>query len=438
MLKLIALLLISVSVHSTEIDLNSIKELAKKSRTINFIEDQKVKKAIVDRKKGVISFLPTASASYNYTKFLPSIDIPPSMEQKNNQDIGISINQPLFLGGKLWYAYDMVKDLEDLSRLSKDENLGSSIFTAIGKYLDLLQTLDQYEIQKRSVELSKRNLDVAKERNKAGLISDSDILNMESGYLNNQAGLASIESGIASLKMDLANFLDIDSEMNIKPISNNNYQSLVERLSSISLSSVDELKNMIEKMVLENSRIVKMNSISIATSENSLSISKSDLLPNVNLSFSSKFSKSNLDDSFEDQSNLTLSASLPIFPIVDNLYAIERSKIELKEQKEVARQAKEGLSLQAKVAINNLISSSKMVKANRLAFEYGKKSYFANELRFKKGLINSNDMLDAEILYSSTENNYKGSFYTFIKTLFELEKLTTLDQSKLINIILSN
>ena len=216
-------------------------------------------------------------------------------------------------------------------------------------------------------------------------------------------------------KLDLANFLQIDSDFDLAEVSFGTYQKNLEKVQSLDASQIAELEQQIGKIGMEKNPALKMSETSTEMSRKSYKIARGDFLPSLNLSYNKSWSKSNLDDDYEGSGTLALSASIPIFPLYDNYADLQKAKYDIKKAEYNEQGAKDGINLLIKQSLYNLIAAAKTVSSAKIALDYAAETYNQMDIRFKNNLINSADILDAEVLLTSTKNQYTTSFYNFLR-----------------------
>ncbi len=97
-------------------------------------------------------------------------------------------------------------------------------------------------------------------------------------------------------------------------------------------------------------------------------------------------------------------------------------------------------ALNAKFELGNLFEkllvTAKSIKSSELAMKYAEESYEQSAERFKTNMITATELLDVQLLLSSTAQDYYSSYYNFFQTrTFLLKELGTKDENILWTII---
>jgi outer membrane protein TolC len=154
---------------------------------------------------------------------------------------------------------------------------------------------------------------------------------------------------------------------------------------------------------------------------NEISISKSALYPSLNMRFSagSNYIIKDPQVSFDDQFNANLSKGLrfnltiPIFNQFENFSRIKITKLNYSQSKIETQIEQNRLSKEILKVITDTKTSIKKNESAAIAFEFSKKSYEADVLKFGLGKININEL-------NLTKMNFNNSQAELIQAKYEL------------------
>jgi outer membrane protein TolC len=150
-------------------------------------------------------------------------------------------------------------------------------------------------------------------------------------------------------------------------------------------------------------------------------MARSAKMPVLNLKYTygSNFSDSDPLVSYNDQINnnlasvLKLSLIVPIFNQFETTFKIKQNKLSFEQAKLETKMEENRLSKVILQAINDAKASIKKQETSTIAFEFAKKSYEADLLKYELGKINSND-------FNFTKSNYKNAQVELINSKYEL------------------
>ena len=441
----VLLLFLSIEVFSLEITIEKAKELVLKNNTTLLSAKQKQIISKLNYDKSVYSLFPSSSFNAQYTMYLPNIEIPgapnpqtgmPSItEQKNTATLGVSVNQPIYNGGKLWEAIKILNTMTEIEKYKFQDVLNGIISDVENKFYNVLEALDLTEITKKNLNNSQELLEIAKSRFEAGVISKIELLQIQSKVASNEVSVIQSQNFYNITKMDFANLLQLKSlDYNLKreKVSEVKYLKLLESLKQFDADKTVELIKNIELFTKNKNPIIKMSASSIKINESNISVAKGSFLPSLNLNFSHNWTKNNYEDDFSDQGTLTAVLSVPITPFMDNYHEYEIAQLNLKEANFSYKSTEDGILLGVKSEIYNLIALAKMVNSSHIALEVSKETYDQSIARFKGNMLNATDLLNIEVMLLSSENNYTKSLYDFYRSLSNLTKLIGLDKSDML------
>jgi outer membrane protein TolC len=406
-----------VSLHAEELTLEKAKEIALNNNPELLAQQQAKESANWEAKNALMGFAPSANLSGNYTKFEPPYPpmAPGAGEQEDSKSYGFSINQPIFNGGKIWYGYKMQKDAAHIADYNLQSQILSTIADVESKYFSVLENKRLLQIAQKDLEASRKHLEIAKVRYDTGTLSKGDYLNMQSQTASKEVTLIQMQNYYEISKIDLANFLQVAPDFTLNEVNVESYTSQLEDIQSMSVEEIETLKKKVIQTGLEENPTLKIAGKSTEMNAKAVKIAKGNFLPSVNLSYSQQWTKTNLEDSYDDQGTLTLNASLPIFPIYDDYANLNQTKHTLRESRYDYQSAEDGIRLVIERSLYNLISSAKSVYASEKALEFARETYHQMEVRFQNNLITSADMTDAEVLLTTSENQYTTAFYNFLR-----------------------
>ena len=137
---LILLLLICFIQNTAGLTLEEAKKIALENNPELLAKEEAKKSANWSVKGAMMSFLPSAQLTGNYTKYDPSIpSMSPNTTQEDSKSYGVSITQPIFNGGKIWYNAKMQKDKEKIANYNLNNQFLQTITNVESKYFSVLE-----------------------------------------------------------------------------------------------------------------------------------------------------------------------------------------------------------------------------------------------------------------------------------------------------------
>jgi outer membrane protein TolC len=151
-------------------------------------------------------------------------------------------------------------------------------------------------------------------------------------------------------------------------------------------------------------------------------------VPSINLSYGTSWQKTELDDDFSDSSTLSLSASVPIFPLADTGLSIASRRHSLKSAQYNQTNTDQSVNLAIRQSYLNLTAAARSIASAKLSLTYAANLYQQNLVRFENNAISSTQLLDASLMLSNANQFYTSSIYSFLSSRTALmQQIGTMD-----------
>ena len=442
---LLILTIFSVNLFTQELTLDKAKKLVLENNTTLLSAKQKKIISQMNYDKSIYSLFPQTTLQSQYTMYLPIIEIPgapnpqtgilPITEQKHTTTIGISTNQPIYNGGKLWEAIEILDTMTEIEKYSFQNTVIGITSDVENKFYNVLEAQDLSNISEENLKTSLELLEIANARFEAGVISKIEYLQIKSQVASNEVSLIQSQNFYNISKIDFANLLQLqDMNFNLKrdEAGEKKYSSILEKLNKLDINKIDMLITNLVSITKKKNPILKMSESSIDINKNNIAIAKGSFLPSLNLNFSYDWTKNNYEDEFSDQGTLTAIFSVPITPFMDNYHDFEIAKLNLKESNISHKTTEDGILMGVKSEIYNLVALAKTVYSSQIALDLARETYNQSIERFKVSMLSTTDLLNIEIMLLSSENNYTRSLYDFYRSISNLTKTIGLEKSEIL------
>ena len=435
---LIIVILISISLIAQSLSLDEAKKLALKNNPDLLAQRQSTKASKNNLWQSYLNLIPTANLTGNYAQYNEPKMVggpEPAEELKN---YGYYIDQPVFNGGKIWLGARMANDGYKISKESLKNITLSTIADVESKYFNVLENQILLEISQKDLLSSKINVDIAKIRFDAGTLSNAEYLQLQSELAGKEVTLIQIENLYQISLLELANFLQIERVNELVEIPIETHQSTLDKLSKKSLPELDEMINTIINIGKNSNPSLKISEISVDTNKKSLLMAGGNFLPSVNLQYSNNWSKYDYQEDYIESGQLGINLSIPIFPLIDNGLEVAKANHNLKQSKYTLETVSDGIKLSLQSSLINLVAAAKTVRSSKLAMEYSQETYGQMKERFTHGVITANDLLSAEVMFTSAQNQYITSFYNFLRAKSTLLLVMGIEDPQILEKILNN
>ncbi|MCF7793304.1 MAG: TolC family protein [Candidatus Cloacimonetes bacterium] len=438
-MKIILNIILLVSfVSLSALSLEEAKQIALQNSPELLAAEQSKKASKTNLWSSYLSIAPSATISGSYTYF---------DETQNNfgsdYDASINysliVNQPIFNGGKVWLGASISKDAHKMSQQSFQNSYLQTIVDVKTKYFAVLKNRDLLKIAKLNLQNSQTNVKIAQAKYEAGSISKSELLQLQAEQATKEVNLLQMQMLYENSLLDLMNFLQMDDVDEIEEVAKTDYESELEILKD---QDMNDLENLVQKILqkgLESNPTLNIARIGVNTNRKSMWVSGGNFLPSLNLQYLKRWDKYDFENDLNENSGqLSLNFSVPIFPLVDNGLDVATSRYQLKQSIFELKSLENSMELAIKSSVLNLVASAKTLHSTDISLEYSRQTYEQMKERFSNGQISANELLSAEIMYNSAQNQAAQSFYDYLTAKATLLQQMGTDNEEVLNKFIEN
>jgi len=436
LIKFLFLLLISTSllaVNDESLSFESYLNSLKHSNLSLKVKRNELKKKELDLKHGYYSFLPKIDFNYGatisstndnaFSSFLPS-----SSPKNPSWNKSLTINLPIFLGGK---RFDYIKIASSNKKLSSYD-LEASILElksrAVTLFIKAYNSQNQLPILEKSLELAKQNYENALVLKSVDRIVEVDLLTFKLSYEERN-------NAILNLKMELNNaFIELSSLVN-KDIEIKKLIIEQEIPDNIKKMSKDDLIKFYIKKMKNYSPVVKKIREYHQISKYNLDLSFKNYYPNISMRYNySPYTDNFWEFPLTKGHSLSLVLSFNIFnSFLDSLeykknkFNVLNTDIELKKLINAQEDA-------IKKAVNILKNSLIQIESVKSAIKISKEKLEQIKIGYSLGKYNYLDLLKAENDWFSRQNNLLNLKMQIYNSYYQLQIISASIKSKTNNI----
>jgi len=433
---LIIVILLSMGLTAQSLSLDEAKKLALKNNPDLLAQRQATKASKNNLWQSYLNLIPSASLTGNYAQFNDPVMVGFELAEES-RSYGYDITQPIFNGGKIWLGARMANDGYKIAKESLKNKTLSIVADVESKYFNVLENKILLEISQKDLLSSQTNVEIAQIRFDTGTLSKAEYLQLQSELAGKEVTLIQIGNLYQISLLELANFLQIHKVNQLKEIPIETHQPTLDELSNKSLSELDEMIDTIINIGENNNPSLKMSEISVNTNKKSLLMAGGNFLPSVTLRYSNDWSKYDYQSDYNESGQLGINLSVPIFPLVDNGLGVAKANHNLKQSKYTLETISDGIKLSLQSSLINLVAAAKTVRSSKLSMEYSKETYGQMKERFTHGVITANELLSAEVMFTSAQNQYTTSFYNFLRAKSNLQLVMGIEDSQILEKILN-
>lgn len=280
-------------------------------------------------------------------------------------------------------------------------------------FIEILYFQELIVANKEQILGSEKQLEFAKLKFDSGVIAESEVFKIQSQKSSEELVLVTNQNRLIISEIALKQLLNIPLERKIELIK----PSFL--VSEKSKSEENEYE--ITKKAVAINPSYSMSKWIENKAKTEIALARSAKMPILNLKYTygSNFSDSDPLISYNDQVNnnlasvLKLSLIVPIFNQFETTFKIKQNKLSFEQAKLETKMEENRLSKVILQAINDTKAANKKQETSTIAFEFAKKSYEADLLKYELGKINSNE-------FNFTKSNYINSQVELINSKYEL------------------
>lgn len=311
---------------------------------------------------------------------------------------GITVTQPVFMGGKIIAANRIARMAEDLSKARYDQQFQEAIVNVDQAYWQIVSISNKLKLaQAYSDLLHKMEKDVALAVDE-GVATQSDALQIKVKANESDVMKTKAENGLALAKMLLCKEtgLPLDTEIVLAD----------ETLTDIPVPQIEEAKSMEE---IYDSR-PETRSLSLASDiyDRKVRIARADMLPRVAAMAGYLVSNPNVKNGFQTNWGGFMSAgvivNVPIFHGMEAARKTRKAKAEATLYQCQLEDAKELIALQVAQLRRQESETREKIEAARSNLECAEENLRTATVGFEEGVIDANTALAAQTAWLSARS----------------------------------
>lgn len=343
---------------------------------------------------------------------------------KTTYNSAVTVQQPVFNGGKMILGYQMAGLASQQTELSQREKEKELSYNVASAYFGLLRLQDFRKVTAQGVESTRQHLSRVERNYQVGTVKYSDVLQWRVKLQQDQTTLSKIENDIKELSGYWQILLGI-SDRALFPAGLNlaDFDNSIKKYAEMdSLETSLELEKFLYK-VKQTSAVLSSLDLGNRMMEKNYLLAKGNFLPSLNLQFSYELENDDKFDLSGDENwNLAAVISLPIFSSGDNYTNLKKTKYELESTRLASEYTRDNYLVAAGNTFGRLALRAKVVEDNKTALEFARENHkIINDL-YDQGMVTNSELLDAELMLFGSESELLSAYYDFILTEHELNR----------------
>lgn len=346
----------------------------------------------------------------------------PTVASYNYFSNQLSLNLPIYTGGKLESAIDQAKlnsVVSDLNVTATKQQIELSTTTA---YFSVLQTRNLVEITKQTADDFRAHLADVQVMYDTGTIALLDVLQTKVQLANAQDNLVKTQNGYDLAMYNLNNIIGLPLRSEVKLKENLTYRKY--------LASLDDS---ISYALAHRAEIAQAQS-NIAIAKDQIKIEQSDKHPTVAFNGTNAWN----DDKFAGTKNsnwtVSLTAQFNVFDSGRTDAQIKQAQSGVTIAEKQAKQNRDNISLEVSQVYLSMREAEKRIDTSNVAVDEAKLSFGIAKERYGAGIGTNLDVVDAELAMNQAKTNYVQALYDYNTSKAQLDKAMGSDVTQVPNV----
>lgn len=403
--------------YSQQLTLEECCEIAAANNKQGKLADFSIQKAQLQLKNMNSNFLPKLSAAGGYlyadkdfgAELMPSVAA--ELNLNNTYTGGVQIEQPLFLGGKLFAARKMAQTGLSIAGLNKEKTESDIRFETEKAYWNVVKAKELQKVSQQFLQTVDELYRTVENYYNTGMASQNELLKVKVKINEAKLSLKRSENSVRLAKMSLCHLMGMPISKDIDVINN--------------LSDIEAVDTNIHSV--ENRLEYKILSENIQLKNQEIKAVRSDFLPRVGLVAGYNYmngvklngTKLISDDVFA----VMVSVKVPLFHWGEGMRKVKSAQIE-KQMAIVQRdEFTEKMQLEVSQALNMLNESELEIKLTESAFNEATESLRESRKNYETGMETLVNYMDTQSIWQkswaefvSAKINYQIAKANYFKT----------------------
>ena len=360
------------------------------------------------KKQQFTEFLPKLSASYAYTRLDEEKSFANTVSRPQNQyAFTATVDQPVFSGLAIKTNYEISGLDLDIVTLQERKARMDVILNVKQAYFELLQSEKLEMVARETVTQLESQLDVSKNFYEVGMVPKNDVL-------QNEVALANAKQNLVVAKNDVEVAQAVFNTVLRRPVD--------APFAVQDVLTHEPFRLAYEKAVktaLKNRTEIQIADLEVARAEKDIVFTKKDYYPAVNLqaNYYRRGDGPGLNGGEgildQDEWDVMATASWTFwewgrtrYGVHEKMRRLEQARLARAEQEDFVRNEVKRTYLRTKDAESAIFTVEKAV-------EQAKENLRINEERYKEQVSTPTERLDAQVLLTTTQNNYFNALSVF-------------------------
>ena len=445
---MLLLLIVPLSGFSQEVMRLTLEQsvgMALKKNPEVLMADKELTKARAEIWEAYAAILPTLDASANFshawyiqTTTIPNflkpmleplaptipdfVDIPDFIQLafglENTFTYGLTLNQPLFLGGAGIAGVQMAYATKRASAHHLESTKQNLIYNTVSAFYGCLLAKEVVQVQREALEQAEANLDVVLKKYEAGSASGFDRMRAEVEVANLKPEVIAAENEYQSALTGLRMILGVPQGTAVEVQGALSYAE--DDFSGMNLEDLEKLafENRPDLLELTAHRTVASKGIALARSE---------FMPKLYFSTDYSFLAMRNDmkfrqDDFSKGFTSALSLQIPLFRGFSNYKKLQKARLDYQIVLDSEKLTKDGIVAEIELAYHKFRETREKYMAADESVELAEATLRLANLMYEEGASTQLDVLSSQLALKQARLNYATALFEYQTARYELRR----------------
>ena len=398
------------------IDLTKAFDLALERNESILIAKKEMDRANAGIMEAVAGALPQVTGGITY---LRNWEIPTGVFQMDNEEVrfkfgtennftaGITLNQPLYSGGRTLTALQIASLAKKLVRHSIRQATQDLKFQVYSTFYGTLLAQDVLEVNLESLQLAEDNLDQVQKMYDQGVSAEFDLLRARVAVANLQPAVIKARND-AKVAMDaFKNMLGIELGMPVDLVADLDSSNFI-------LPPVDH--ETAEQELMKNRPELNMSEMNTSINKKLITMASAGYKPILNFSTSLQYQRQFdrggvFDRSWDRSLNSVVSLQIPIFDSWRTPSQVKQARVEYAQSMLQDQAVRKALILDFEQSLGRYLESRNRLAAQGDAVELARRGLSIANVRFENGVGTQLEVADARLSLSVAEINKASAYH---------------------------
>ncbi len=339
---------------------------------------------------------------------------------ENTLRYGLTLNQPLFLGGAGVAGIRIAKASERIAELNLASQQQGLIYQTSNAFYNCLLAAELIKVQQQALEQAKANLDLVTKKYNVGSASGFDQMRAKVEVANLKPELITANNNYQMALTQLRNVLGLEKTTQINVTGSFEYQS--DEFGQFSLKELQRLAD-------QNRPEITQLSAQKQITKSSVSAARSNFLPRVVFTTDYSYLAMRNDyefaqDDFSKGFTSMISLQIPIFQGFKNTKTYQQAKLDHKIMLDTEKQIRDAIFAQIELAFNGFQEASEKYQAASESVDLAEESLRLATLMYEEGASTQLDVLNSQLALNRARLNYVSSLYEYTMARYQLRQVT--------------